>query len=124
MVESLWILTGRPSYTQFLINDNWKGVSNPSNFHTKCITISIVRCACLPFTDGFTEVEGAPSGPSEVELTLVSWKKVEDVTPDGGVLKKVLCKTDDDYKKPNEGASVTIRCAIRLGVTQFLFLRP
>ncbi|MEW5304229.1 MAG: hypothetical protein WDW36_006854 [Sanguina aurantia] len=53
---------------------------------------------------------GAPSeGPCEVEVTLASWKKVEDVTPDGGVLKKVLTETADEYKKPNEGASVTIR---------------
>lgn len=42
-----------------------------------------------------------------IELELVSWKEVIEVTKDRGVLKKTLVDVQGEYKKPNEGAKVT-----------------
>ena len=43
--------------------------------------------------DGFPEAERPASVPEdamlEADLELLSWRSVEDVTPDGGVVKKV-----------------------------------
>ena len=47
----------------------------------------------IKHADGFTEAERPASVPKdamlEADLELVSWRSVEDVTPDGGVVKKV-----------------------------------
>ncbi len=44
------------------------------------------------------------------ELELLSWKKVTDVTRDGGVIKKVL-KESTDYKTATVESTVKVRCA-------------
>lgn len=36
-------------------------------------------------------------------------EQVEDVTGDGGVVRKTLVQDEDSYRRPNEGAKVTIR---------------
>lgn len=43
----------------------------------------------------------------EVNVTLHSWKKVEDVSEDGTVVKKILVE-GSDWAKPNAGATCTI----------------
>lgn len=52
-------------------------------------------------------VEGAvpPSAILHIELELVSWKTVTEVTDDKKVLKKIL-KEGEGYERPNEGAVV------------------
>lgn len=46
-----------------------------------------------------------PSTAVEVELQLLSWNKVEDVTPNGLVVKKIV-EASSEWKKPNEGSQV------------------
>ncbi|KAL5997213.1 70 kDa peptidyl-prolyl isomerase [Asimina triloba] len=67
--------------------------------------------------DGFGEKgrpasgdEGAvpPNATLHIELELVSWKRVVEVTTDKKVLKKVL-KEGENYDRPNEGAVVTVK---------------
>ena len=64
--------------------------------------------------DGFGSDGKAPSGdvkaiPAEavleIEIELVSWKVVEEVTDDKKVMKKVLTP-GEGYEKPNEGSVV------------------
>lgn len=65
-------------------------------------------------TDGFGEKgkpasggEGAvpPNATLEINLELVSWKTVSEVTDDNKVIKKIL-KEGEGYERPNEGAVV------------------
>ncbi|GMH40131.1 hypothetical protein BSKO_08035 [Bryopsis sp. KO-2023] len=59
---------------------------------------------------GFGETgtsEVPPNSSLTINLQLVSWKKVTDVTDDGGVVLKVL-KKGEGYDKPKEGATVTV----------------
>lgn len=49
----------------------------------------------------------------EYELTLRSWIKVDDLSEDGGVVKKVM-KEGEGWEMPNEGALVTMKVAYRL----------
>ncbi|XP_058103194.1 70 kDa peptidyl-prolyl isomerase-like [Magnolia sinica] len=54
--------------------------------------------------------EGAvlPNTSLHIELELVSWKTVTEVTPDKKVLKKIL-KEGENYERPNDGAVVTVK---------------
>lgn len=70
-------------------------------------------CA-VEIADGFGEKGAAPSGdvkaiPSdavlEIELELISWKVVEEVTDDKKVIKKILT-AGEGYEKPNDGSTV------------------
>eukprot|EP00899_Mesostigma_viride_P014709 jgi/Mesvir1/23239/Mv09241-RA.1 len=54
-----------------------------------------------------------PGATLEIDVTLLSWKTVEDVTKDGGVVKKAL-NEPAVYKKPNEGAKVKARLVGKL----------
>lgn len=54
-----------------------------------------------------------PNATLEINLTMVGWKKISNVTTDGGVVKKVL-KESESWQRPNEGATVTIRYTARL----------
>lgn len=65
-------------------------------------------------TDGFGEKgkpasagEGAvpPNATLEINLELVSWNTVSEVTDDNKVMKKIL-KEGEGYERPNEGAVV------------------
>lgn len=69
----------------------------------------------LPFADAFGESgrpaasgdEGAvpPNASLQIDLELVSWNTVCDITKDRKVLKKTL-KEGEGYERPNEGAVV------------------
>jgi len=71
------------------------------------------------FPDGFGSQGKTPSGdvqaiPAdavlEIELELVSWKVVEEVTDDKKVMKKILIP-GEGYEKPNDGSIVKgIQC--------------
>lgn len=65
-------------------------------------------------TDGFGEKgkpasgdQGAvpPNATLDIDLELVSWKTVSNVTDDKKVIKKIL-KEGDGYERPNEGSVV------------------
>ncbi|CAN6462675.1 unnamed protein product [Victoria cruziana] len=60
-------------------------------------------------------VEGAvpPSAILHIELELVSWKTVTEVTDDKKVLKKIL-KEGEGYERPNEGAVVKVKLTGKL----------
>lgn len=60
--------------------------------------------------------EGAvpPNAILNVELELVSWKTVSEVTTDKKVLKKIL-KEGEGYEKPNDGATVKVKLIGKLG---------
>ena len=49
--------------------------------------------------DGFIEGDAArnipPGAVLEVDVELVSWKAIEDVTGDGGVIKKTLSSSSE-----------------------------
>lgn len=66
---------------------------------------------------GFGETGQPPDVPAnaelEIDLEVVSWKKVTQVTDDGLVMKKTLQK-GKGYDKPKEMATVTIRYTARL----------
>lgn len=66
---------------------------------------------------GFGETGQPPDVPAnaelEIDLEVVSWKKVTQVTDDGLVMKKTLQK-GKAYDKPKEMATVTIRYTARL----------
>lgn len=51
--------------------------------------------------------------PVEMEVTLVSWKKVEEISDDGLIVKKTL-KAVEKWRKPREGSTVKIRYTARL----------
>ncbi|KAG7673991.1 hypothetical protein Ndes2526B_g02530 [Nannochloris sp. 'desiccata'] len=57
--------------------------------------------------------EVPPDANLELEVTLHTFKKVENVTPDGGVVKKTLIETEE-WQRPNAGATVTIAYTARL----------
>ena len=64
-------------------------------------------CLCA---DGFGDAgrEGVPPGSKvSFDIKLHSWNKVEHITPDKGVVKKILVP-NDDWKHPNDGATVTV----------------
>ncbi|KAG5406565.1 hypothetical protein IGI04_012684 [Brassica rapa subsp. trilocularis] len=74
-------------------------------------------------TDGFGEKgkpasggEAAvpPNATLEIELELVSWKTVSEVTDDNKVIKKIL-KEGEGYERPNEGAVVKVKLIGKLG---------
>lgn len=46
-----------------------------------------------------------PNATLQINLELVSWKSVSDITKDKKVLKKIL-KEGEGYEKPNDGAVV------------------
>lgn len=46
-----------------------------------------------------------PNSAIDVELELLSWKRVEEVAGDGAVCKKILT-AGSDWKTPNEGSTV------------------
>ncbi|MED6113764.1 70 kDa peptidyl-prolyl isomerase [Stylosanthes scabra] len=54
--------------------------------------------------------EGAvpPNASLQIDLELVSWKSVSDITKDKKVLKKTL-KEGEGYERPNEGAVVQVK---------------
>eukprot|EP01025_Chloroclados_australasicus_P048566 TRINITY_DN5505_c0_g1_i1.p1 TRINITY_DN5505_c0_g1~~TRINITY_DN5505_c0_g1_i1.p1 ORF type:complete len:587 (-),score=135.63 TRINITY_DN5505_c0_g1_i1:292-2052(-) len=54
-----------------------------------------------------------PDADLEIELKLLSWKHVEDVTDDKLVWKKTI-KEGEGYKKPNEGAQVKAKYVCRV----------
>lgn len=71
---------------------------------------------------GFGSGGKAPSGDMkaipaeavlEIELELVSWKVVEEVTDDKKVMKKILTP-GESYEKPNEGSTVKVKYVAKL----------
>lgn len=61
--------------------------------------------------DGFPSVP--PNETISIDLELLSWKTVENVTEDGKVVKKIL-KEGDGYERPNDGAHVKVRYTAKL----------
>ncbi|KAL2652977.1 hypothetical protein R1flu_021105 [Riccia fluitans] len=54
-----------------------------------------------------------PNSNIDIDLELVSWKSVEEVTNDKKVMKKIL-KAGEGYEKPNDGSVVKIRYEAKL----------
>lgn len=50
-----------------------------------------------------------PNATLQMDLELVSWKTVVEVTDDKKVIKKIL-KEGEGYERPNEGAVVKCKC--------------
>mmetsp|Transcript_11683 Transcript_11683/g.28662 ORF Transcript_11683/g.28662 Transcript_11683/m.28662 type:complete len:590 (-) Transcript_11683:389-2158(-) len=63
---------------------------------------------------GRPEAGVPPNATLEVELALAHISKVEDVTDDGAVTKKTVAESSE-WKRPNEGAKVTLRGRALLG---------
>lgn len=68
----------------------------------------------MSVTDGFGEkgrpVSGdggnvPPNASLQINLELVSWKTVSDISKDQKILKKIL-KEGEGYDRPNDGATV------------------
>ncbi|KAG9446021.1 hypothetical protein H6P81_012149 [Aristolochia fimbriata] len=55
-----------------------------------------------------------PNAALHIDLELVSWKTVTEVTTDKKVLKKIL-KEGEGYERPNEGAVVRVKLTGKLG---------
>ncbi|XP_058735873.1 70 kDa peptidyl-prolyl isomerase-like [Vicia villosa] len=49
-----------------------------------------------------------PNASLQIDLELVSWKTISDITKDGKVLKKIL-KEGEGYERPNDGAVVQVK---------------
>mmetsp|Transcript_4459 Transcript_4459/g.13527 ORF Transcript_4459/g.13527 Transcript_4459/m.13527 type:complete len:531 (+) Transcript_4459:128-1720(+) len=73
-----------------------------------------VKLCCTGKYTSDPGMENVPPEATKVEfdLTLLSWLKVEDLTGDRGVIKKIL-KEGDGWETPNEGALVTVSVAYR-----------
>ncbi|KAG5029419.1 hypothetical protein JHK87_012933 [Glycine soja] len=78
---------------------------------------SSLECEATIFADAFGESgrpasgdEGAvpPNAYLQLDLELVSWKTVSDITKDRKVLKKTL-KEGEGYERPNDGAVVQVK---------------
>ncbi|CAM6096235.1 unnamed protein product [Calypogeia fissa] len=54
-----------------------------------------------------------PNANLDIEVGLESWKTVEEVTDDKGVMKKIL-KAGEGYEKPNDGSVVKVRYTAKL----------
>ena len=69
------------------------------------------RCPSLP-ADGFGAQGKSPDVPPhatlEAHVALISWAKVEQVTKDGGIMKKCL-KPSTEYKTPGPESKVKVR---------------
>lgn len=81
------------------------------------------------FADAFGEsgrpasaVEGGvpPNANLLINLELVSWKTVSDVTRDKKVLKKIL-KEGEGYERPNDGAVVQGNWSLGLRIVALFF---
>ncbi|KAG6553480.1 hypothetical protein Mapa_004392 [Marchantia paleacea] len=55
----------------------------------------------------------APNASLEIDVELVSWNSVEEVTDDRKVMKKIV-KAGDGYEKPNDGSVVKLRYVAKL----------
>lgn len=62
---------------------------------------------------GASEEDAASQSALEIELTLVSWKKVQEISDDGLVVKKTL-KKGTGWDSPQSDANVKIRYTARL----------
>ncbi|PNW79024.1 hypothetical protein CHLRE_09g398067v5 [Chlamydomonas reinhardtii] len=58
---------------------------------------------------GSSEYGVPPGADLEIELTLLGWNNVEYCNNENTVVKKTLVECDNEYRRPNEGASVTLR---------------
>ncbi|KAG1681124.1 hypothetical protein FOA52_015566 [Chlamydomonas sp. UWO 241] len=71
----------------------------------------VARLALSP-AYGYGDAGKPPSVPAgaklTVELELKSWIKVEDVTGDGGVVRRVLSTPKSEFKTPNTGAKAVV----------------
>lgn len=63
-----------------------------------------------------------PNAMLSINLELVSWKTVSNVTDDKKVIKKIL-KEGEGYEKPNEGAVVKVKLVAKLGDGTIFFKR-
>eukprot|EP00798_Chlamydomonas_sp_ICE-L_P010803 gene10803-16952_t len=80
---------------------------NAPNFHVRATV------------NGYIELGNAPDVPPDatvdVHLELVRWNRMEDVSEDGGVVKKTIHEDESNsYNYANEGAKVTVRYTGRL----------
>ena len=77
-------------------------------------------CLSLP-ADGFGAQGKSPDVPPhatlEARVALISWAKVEQVTKDGGIMKKCL-KPSTEYKTPGPESKVKVRWDLQLGWAQ------
>lgn len=53
-----------------------------------------------------------PNATIHINLELVSWKTVSEITSDKKVLKKIL-KEGEGYEKPNDGAIVQGKLCVK-----------
>ncbi len=58
-----------------------------------------------------------PHATLEARVALISWAKVEQVTKDGGIMKKCL-KPSTEYKTPGPESKVKVRWDLQLGWAQ------
>ena len=91
----------------------------PKGFKPALLTMKRGEISQLKLKPAYGFSEGnLPDGISledklEAAIELLRWNKVEDVTEDGLVIRKVVqAAPDDDWKHPNEGAKVTIKLAL------------
>lgn len=61
-----------------------------------------------PVSDG-VQAAIPPNVTLQIDLELVSWKTMVEVTDDKKVIKKIL-KEGEGYERPNEGAVVKCKC--------------
>lgn len=68
-----------------------------------------INLICRPPHTGGPGVDFVPDGTPCVlyALTLLSWRKIEDIHSDGTLVKKVL-KEGDGWERPNEGSTVSV----------------
>ncbi|KAG2483840.1 hypothetical protein HYH03_017296, partial [Edaphochlamys debaryana] len=50
-----------------------------------------------------------PNADLDIDLTLLGWNQIENVNPEGTIVKKTLESNEDEYRQPNDGAKVSVR---------------
>lgn len=105
-----WFYETPETGVEFTLKDGFlcKGIVNVLKTMTKGESVHLILKPEYAFGELGHGDKVGPNASVEAELTLQSWKKVEDVTDDGCVYRKVL-KDSEEWKRPNEGAKVTIR---------------
>ncbi|KXZ45163.1 hypothetical protein GPECTOR_57g453 [Gonium pectorale] len=76
------------------------------------------------FGEAGSEAYGVPPNAElEIDLTLTGWHHVENVNPEGTVVKKTLVSDENEYRTPNEGSKVTVRLTGKLLSDGTVFVR-
>ncbi|KAG2423969.1 hypothetical protein HXX76_014908 [Chlamydomonas incerta] len=72
---------------------------------------------------GSSEYGVPPNADLEIDLTLLGWNNIEFCNSENTIIKKTLVECENEYRTPNEGATVTLRVTGKVLPDGPVFLR-